>query len=71
MHIERAGAHATDGDVGQACQLAVAAFDVGRRTGSDRVLHAVAQFRGRLGSRAGRVVDELDDRLHSTYEATP
>jgi transcriptional regulator with XRE-family HTH domain len=71
MDVERASACATEGDVTRACQLAVAAFDVGRRTGSDRVAHAVAQFRARLGSRAGRVVDELDDRLNSSYEATP
>lgn len=71
VRVERAEAHATDGDVVRVCRLAVAAYDVGRRTGSERVVHAVARVRARLGSRAGRVVDELDDRLQPTYEATP
>jgi hypothetical protein len=71
MDIERAGAYATGGDIGRACHLAVAAFDIGRRTGSDRVVHAIARLRARLGSRAGHVVDELDERLHASYEATP
>jgi hypothetical protein len=71
MDVERARTLAARGDVTHACQVAVGALDVGQRTGSDRVVHAVAQFRVGLGSRAGRVVDDLDQRLQSTYEDEP
>jgi transcriptional regulator with XRE-family HTH domain len=71
MNVERARILATAGDLPQACAVAVAAFDAGRRTGSERVIQAVARFRAGLGSRAGSVTRELDDRLQATYEEEP
>jgi hypothetical protein len=68
MDIERAGALAATGDLAHACKMAVTAYDTGKEAGSERVLHAVGQFRAALGTRAGRAVVELDQRLHATYE---
>jgi hypothetical protein len=68
MEVERARAVAAAGDLAAACTIAVAALDTGRRAGSHRVVHAVGRFRAGLGSRAGRAVEELDQRLHTTYQ---
>jgi transcriptional regulator with XRE-family HTH domain len=68
MDIERAGALAAGGDLVHACKMAVTAYDTGKQAGSERVLYAVGRFRTALGSRAGRAVVELDQRLQATYE---
>jgi transcriptional regulator with XRE-family HTH domain len=65
---EHARAIASGGHLDQACALAVAAYDIGCRYESERVCHAVRDFRASLGTRAPqRITAELDDRLHSAY----
>ena len=65
---EHARAVASGGHLDQACALAVAAYDIGCRYESERVCHAVRDFRASLGARAPqRITAELDDRLHSAY----
>jgi hypothetical protein len=65
---EHARAVASSGHLDQACALAVAAYDIGCRYESERVCHAVRDFRASLGARAPqRITAELDDRLHSEY----
>lgn len=65
--VLRAQLLAAGGHTDEACRVAVGAFDVGRRYGSERVLRAVGSFRKVLGAGIGRVADELDDRLYGTY----
>jgi transcriptional regulator with XRE-family HTH domain len=66
--VEHARAVASGGQLDQACALAVAAYDIGCRYESERVCHAVRDFRASLGARAPqRITAELDDRLHSAY----
>jgi hypothetical protein len=48
--------------------LAVAAYDVGATYHSERVRHAVGEFRASLGARVPQgITGELDARLHSAY----
>ena len=66
--VEHACVLAIGGHLDQACDLAVAAYDVGCHYESERVQQAVRQFRASLGGRAApRITAELDDRLHSAY----
>jgi hypothetical protein len=68
--VEHARVLATGGNLDQACDLAVAAYDVGCSYESERVQQAVRQFRASLGGQAApRITAELDDRLHSAYSA--
>ena len=66
--VEHARVLATGGDLDQACDLAVTAYDVGCSYESERVQQAVREFRTSLtGRNAQRITAELDDRLHSVY----
>jgi len=66
--VEHARVLATGGDLDQACDLAVTAYDVGYSYESERVQQAVREFRASLSGRnAQRITTELDDRLHSAY----
>jgi transcriptional regulator with XRE-family HTH domain len=66
--VEHARVLAIGGHLDQACDLAVAAYDVGGSYESERVQQAVRQFRASLGGQvASRVTAELDDRLYSAY----
>ncbi len=66
--VEHARAVAADGHPDQACELALAAFEVGRNYDSERVRRAVCDFRAFLGSQVPqRYTADLDDRLHSAY----
>ena len=66
--VEHARVLATGGDLDQACDLAVTAYDVGCSYESERVQQAVREFRTSLtGRNAQRITTELDDRLHSVY----
>jgi transcriptional regulator with XRE-family HTH domain len=68
--VEHARVLAIGGDLDQACDLAVAAYDVGCSYESERVQQAVRQFRTSLGGQvASRITAELDDRLHRAYTA--
>lgn len=68
--VEHARVLATGGHLDQACEVAVAAYDVGATYESERVRYAVREFRASLGGRnAARITGELDDRLHSAYTA--
>ncbi len=54
--------------LGQACALAVTAYDIGSAYESERVRLAVRDFRAGLGGTApARLTAELDDRLHTAY----
>ncbi len=65
---EHACALAASGDLDQACDLALSAYDVGCSYDSERVRQAVHNFRSCLGPRApGRVTADLDAKLHSAY----
>jgi hypothetical protein len=66
--VEQARALAAGGHLEQACALAVAAYDVSGTYHSERVRHAVREFRAGLGTRSPqRITGELDARLHSAY----
>ena len=66
--VEQARVLAAGGQLEQACALAVAAYDVGGTYHSERVRHAVREFRASLGPRPPqRITGELDARLHSAY----
>jgi hypothetical protein len=66
--VEHARVLAIGGHLDQACDLAVAAYDVGCSYESERVQQAVRQFRASLGGQAAqRITAELDDRLHRAY----
>ncbi|GAA0920425.1 hypothetical protein [Virgisporangium aurantiacum] len=67
VDVMRAGVLASDGNLDEACKVAVEAFDVGRSYDSERVTRAVAEFRNTLGTQPGRAVAELDERLYGTY----
>ena len=57
------------GHLGQACALAVTAYDIGCSYESERVRQAVREFRSSLsGQNEHRVTAELDERLHSAYK---
>ena len=65
---EHARALAASGQGDQACELALAAYDVGCSYDSERVRQAVRDFRFNLGPRAPqRLTADLDARLHSAY----
>lgn len=67
MEVLRASILAQSGKVDEACKVATEAFDIGQTCGSERVIHAVATFRNKLGTQSGRTATELDDRLYATY----
>ena len=68
--VEHARVLAIGSHLDQACDLAVAAYDVGCSYESERVQRAVRQFRASLGGQvAPRITAELDDRLHRAYTA--
>ena len=67
MEVLRAGILAQSGNIDEACKVAAEAFDVGQTFDSERVIRAVATFRNTLGTRSGRAVAELDERLYATY----
>lgn len=65
VSVEHARAVAADGDLVEACRLAVSAYDTGHRYGSERVRQAVRDLRAELPT--GTATAELDERLHDTY----
>jgi hypothetical protein len=66
--IEQARVLAASRDLDHACDLAVAALDIGRNYESERVQQAVRQFRGAIAPQDGRrVAATLDDRLNGAY----
>jgi transcriptional regulator with XRE-family HTH domain len=68
--VEQARPLAADGHPDRACELALAAFEVGSNYESERVRQALRDFRVFLGSRVPqRYTADLDDRLHSAYSA--
>jgi transcriptional regulator with XRE-family HTH domain len=69
MEVLRARSLANSGRIEEACNVALAACDIGLAYDSERVLRAVARFRNDLGTRAGGgIVAELDERLFSLYK---
>jgi hypothetical protein len=65
---EHARALAADGQLDQACALALGAYEVGDSYDSERVRQAVRDFRSGLRGRAPqRVTAGLDERLYSAY----
>lgn len=65
---EQARALAAGGQLDQACDLALTAYDIGCSYDSERVRQAVRDFRTSLGTRAPqRITAGLDERLHSAY----
>lgn len=66
LTVEHARALAAGGELTEACRLAVSAYDVGRRYGSERVQQAVRGFRAQLPM--SPCTGELDERLHATYQ---
>ena len=65
--VEHARALAAAGDYTQACALAARAYDIGRSYGSERIRHAVRDFRADLGSSLGDATAKLDDQLYASY----
>ena len=67
--VEHARALAIAGHLGQACALAVTAYDIGCSYESERVRQAVREFRSGLNDRNDhRATADLDERLHSAYK---
>lgn len=66
LTVEHARALAAGGELTEARRLAVSAYDVGRRYGSERVQQAVRGFRAQLPR--SHATGELDERLHATYQ---
>jgi hypothetical protein len=65
---EQARALAAGSQLEHACDLAMAAYDIGCSYDSERVRQAVRDFRASLGPRAPqRITAGRDERLHSAY----
>ena len=68
MEVLRARGLTNSGRIDEACNVALAACDIGLAYDSERVLRAVARFRNDLGTKAGGAAAELDERLFSMYK---